>query len=85
MMEGFGVNTYRFINEDGKSYFVKFHWKPKLGELILWDEAHKLKGKDPDFHRHDLWNAIEQGQYPEYELGVQIITRKMNLSSILIF
>ncbi|MBE6082405.1 MAG: catalase [Tissierellaceae bacterium] len=74
MMEGFGVNTFRFVNAQGKSRFVKFHWKPLLGvHSLLRDEAQKLCGKDPDFHRRDLWNAIEQGQYPEYEFGVQMI------------
>jgi catalase len=77
MMEGFGVNTFRFVNEQGKGRFVKFHWKPKLGvHSLVWDEAQKLAGKDPDFHRKDLWDAIEKGDYPEYELGVQIIEEK---------
>ncbi|MCM3595361.1 catalase [Metabacillus idriensis] len=74
MMEGFGVHTFRFVNEEGKGRFVKFHWKPKLGvHSLVWDEAQKLAGKDPDFHRRDLFEAIENGDYPEYELGVQII------------
>ncbi|MDR0136343.1 catalase [Metabacillus idriensis] len=74
MMEGFGVHTFRFVNEEGKGRFVKFHWKPKLGvHSLVWDEAQKLAGKDPDFHRRDLYEAIENGDYPEYELGVQII------------
>ncbi|HEY8035261.1 MAG TPA: catalase [Methylobacter sp.] len=74
MMEGFGVHTFRFINEFGKSSFVKFHWKPVLGvHSLVWDEAVKLAGKDPDFHRRDLWEAINRGQYPEWELGVQIV------------
>ncbi|QED36888.1 catalase [Antarcticibacterium arcticum] len=74
MMEGFGVHTFRFINEEGKSTFVKFHWKPKLGvHGLLWDEAQKISGKNPDFHRQDLWEAIENGNYPEWELGVQLI------------
>ncbi|REE91553.1 catalase [Paenibacillus taihuensis] len=74
MMEGFGVHTFRFINEQGKSHFVKFHWKPKLGvHSLVWDETQKIAGKDPDFNRRDLWNAIEQGNYPEFELGVQIM------------
>ncbi|MEK4762932.1 catalase [Viridibacillus sp. FSL E2-0187] len=77
MMEGFGVNTYRFINEEGKAHFVKFHWKPVLGvKSLVWDEAQKIAGKDPDFHRRDLWEAIEQGNYPEYELGVQLIPQE---------
>ena len=74
MMEGFGVHTFRFINEDNKSTFVKFHWKPKLGvHAVMWDEAQKISGKDPDFHKRDLWNAIQSGDFPEWELGVQLI------------
>ncbi len=74
MMEGFGVHTFRFINAEGKGSFVKFHWKPLLGvHSVAWDEAQKISGKDPDFHRRDLWNAIETGAYPEWELGVQIV------------
>ncbi|WP_147802566.1 catalase [Alkalicoccus halolimnae] len=74
MMEGFGVHTFRFVNEAGKSHFVKFHWKPVLGtHSVIWDEAQKINGKDPDFHRLDLWQSIENGNYPEYELGVQIL------------
>jgi catalase len=74
MMEGFGVHTFRFITESGASTFVKFHWKPILGvHSVVWDEAQKISGKDPDFLRRDLWEAIESGQYPEYELGVQIV------------
>jgi len=74
MMEGFGVHTFRLINEAGESTFVKFHWKPKLGtHAVAWDEAQKISGKNPDFHREDLWEAIEMGNFPEWELGVQII------------
>jgi catalase len=74
MMEGFGVHTFRLVNAEGKSRFVKFHWKPLLGvHSFVWDEALKIAGKDPDFHRRDLWKAIEMGAYPEYELGLQII------------
>ncbi len=74
MMEGFGVHTFRFINEQGKARFVKFHWKPALGvHSLVWDETQKLAGKDPDFNRRDLWEAIEMGDYPEFELGVQIV------------
>ena len=74
MMEGFGVHTFRFVNDKGKSRFVKFHWKPLLGvHSVVWDEAQKISGKDPDFHRRDLWEAIESGNYPEWELGVQIV------------
>jgi catalase len=77
MMEGFGVHTFRFINEQGKSRFVKFHWKPLLGlHAVLWDEAQKISGKDPDFHRRDLWEAIENGDFPEWELGVQVVEEK---------
>lgn len=74
MMEGFGVHTFRFVNEAGKSHFVKFHWKPLLGvHSLVWDEAVKLGGKDPDFNRSDLWEAIDKGRYPEWEFGVQIV------------
>jgi len=74
MMEGFGVHTFRFINEGGKARFVKFHWKPLLGvHSVVWDEAQKISGQDPDFLRRDLWEAIENGDYPEWELGVQIV------------
>ena len=77
MMEGFGVHTFRFINEKGKARFVKFHWKPLLGlHSVVWDEAQKISGKDPDFHRRDLWEAIENGDFPEWELGVQIVEEK---------
>ena len=72
-MEGFGVHTFRFVNADGKGHFVKFHWKPKAGlQSVLWDEAVKINGADPDFHRRDMWNAIEMGDFPEWELGVQV-------------
>ncbi len=74
MMEGFGVHTFRFINENGKSTFVKFHWKPVLGTHgVTWDEAQKISGKNSDFHRQDLWEAIEEGNFPEFELGVQLV------------
>lgn len=77
MMEGFGVHTFRFINNAGKSTFVKFHWKPMLGvHSVTWDEAQKISGKDPDFNRRDLWEAIETGAYPEWELGVQLVREK---------
>jgi catalase len=77
MMEGFGVHTFRFINDRGKARFVKFHWKPLLGvHSVLWDEAQKISGKDPDFHRRDLWEAIENGDFPEWEFGVQIVEEK---------
>ncbi|MGI8812846.1 MAG: catalase [Pyrinomonadaceae bacterium] len=74
MMEGFGVHTFRLINEAGKSTFVKFHFKPTLGmHSVAWDEATKISGKDPDFHRRDLWEAIESGAFPEWEVGVQLV------------
>ena len=74
MMEGFGVHTFRFINAAGESHFVKFHWKPRLGiHGLAWDEAQKLAGKDADFHRRDLWEAIANGNFPEWELGVQVV------------
>ena len=72
-MEGFGVHSFRLINADGKSTFVKFHWKPKLGlQSVIWNEAVKINGADPDFHRRDLWDAIQSGDYPEWELGLQL-------------
>ncbi|RSM57885.1 catalase HPII [Amycolatopsis sp. WAC 01376] len=74
MMQGFGVHTFRLVNADGKGTFVKFHWKPVLGtHSLVWDECQKIAGKDPDFNRRDLWDAIEAGQYPEWELGVQLV------------
>jgi catalase len=75
MMQGFGVHTFRLINAEGVSHFVKFHWKPKAGtHSLVWDEAVKISGADPDFHRRDLWDAIEAGDHPEWELGLQIFT-----------
>ncbi len=72
-MEGFGVHTFRLINKAGKSTFVKFHWKPKLGlQSVAWNEAVKINGADPDYHRRDLWTAIQNGDYPEWELGLQL-------------
>jgi len=72
-MEGFGVHTFRLVTAEGKSTFVKFHWKPKLGlQSVVWDEAVKINGADPDYHRRDLWNAIKSGDYPEWELGLQL-------------
>ena len=74
MMEGFGIHTFKLVDARGAARFVKFHWKPLLGvHSLLWDEAVKISGKDPDFHRRDLWEAIETGAYPEWELGLQII------------
>jgi catalase len=75
MMQGFGVHTFRLVNAAGESHFVKFHWTPKLGtHSLVWDEAVKISGADSDFHRRDLWDAIEAGEYPEWELGMQIFT-----------
>ncbi|WP_233595544.1 MULTISPECIES: catalase [Corallococcus] len=74
MMQGFGVHTFRLVDDKNVARFVKFHWKPLLGtHSLVWDEAQKLAGKDPDFHRRDLFEAIEQGHFPEYELGFQIV------------
>ncbi|MGI4943722.1 MAG: catalase, partial [Janthinobacterium lividum] len=73
MMEGFGIHSFRLIDEAGKSTYVKFHWRPKLGmQSVVWDEALKISGADPDYHRRDLWNSIEAGDFPEWELGVQL-------------
>ena len=73
-MEGFGIHTFRLVNAAGKATFVRFHWKPVAGKAsLLWDESQKLTGRDPDFHRRDLWEAIEAGDFPEYELGLQLI------------
>jgi catalase len=77
MMQGFGVHTFRLINDAGESTFVKFHWKPLAGtHSLVWDEAVKINGADPDFHRRDLWEAIEAGIYPEWELGFQLFTEE---------
>jgi len=77
MMEGFGVHTFRLINAKGQAHFVKFHWKPTLGvHSFVWDEAQKIAGKNPDFHRQDLYEAIEKGDYPEWELGLQLIAEE---------
>ncbi|MGV9453525.1 catalase [Streptomyces sp. NPDC003635] len=74
MMQGFGVHTFRFVTADGRGTFVKFHWKPRLGvHSLVWDEAQECQGRDPDFNRRDLWDAIEAGEYPEWELGVQLV------------
>ena len=73
MMEGFGVHTFRLINEEGKSTYVKYHWRPKAGmQSVVWDEALKISGADPDYHRRDMWNAIADGNFPEWELAVQL-------------
>jgi catalase len=77
MMQGFGVHTFRLVNDAGESFLVKFHWQPKLGtHSLVWEEAVKISGADPDFHRRDLWEAIEAGEYPEWELGLQIFTEE---------
>ncbi len=76
-MEGFGVHTFRLLDNDDNSTFVKFHWKPKLGlQSVAWNEAVKINGADPDFHRRDLWDAIESGAFPEWELGLQLFDQK---------
>ncbi|HEX3797334.1 MAG TPA: catalase [Verrucomicrobiae bacterium] len=77
MIEGFGVHTYRLINARGESNFVKFHWRPIIGaQSVLWDENVKINGADPDFQRRDMWEAIESGNFPEWELGVQVFDQK---------
>ncbi len=77
MMEGFGIHTFRLINDAGDAKFVKFHWRPKIGNSsVLWDEALKINGADPDFHRRDLWDAISSENFPEWELGLQIFDQK---------
>jgi catalase len=77
MIEGFGVHTFRLVDAKGKSTFVKFHWRPKLGmQSVVWDEAVKINGADPDFHRRDLWEAIDTGDFPEWELGLQLFDEK---------
>ncbi len=79
-IQGFGVHTFRLVNAEGKGRFVKFHWTPKQGVVsLVWDEAQKLGGKDPDFHRRDLQKAIEDGNFPEWELGVQIVEEEDEL------
>jgi len=81
MIEGFGVHTFRLVDASGKSTFVKFHWRPKHGmQSVLWDEAVKINGADPDFHRRDLWEAIQSGDFPEWELGLQLFDEKQAAS-----
>ncbi|QKG26809.1 catalase [Actinomadura verrucosospora] len=77
MMQGFGVHTFRLVNAEGRATFVKFHWRPKLGtHSLAWDETQKIAGKDPDFNRRDLWDRIDDGDFPEYELGVQLVAEE---------
>ncbi len=77
MMEGFGVNTFRLLDDEGEATFVKFHWRPKLGtQSICWDEAVKIAGADPDYHRRDLFEAIDNGDFPEWQFGVQLLTQE---------
>ena len=72
-MEGFGVHTFRLVNAQGKSHFVKFHWKPKQGlQSVIWNEALKVNGMDPDFHRRDMWDSIDAGDFPQWDLGIQV-------------
>jgi catalase len=76
-MQGFGVHSFRFVNAEGESVFVKFHWNPVAGtHSLVWDEAVKISGADPDYHRRDLWERIEAGAFPEYELGIQVFTEE---------
>ena len=77
MMEGFGVHTFRLVNAEGKSTFVKFHWRPRRAlPRVIWDEAVKINGADPDFHRRDLFEAIDKGDFPEWEFGIQIFDQQ---------
>src|SRR5450755_2111656 len=77
MIEGFGIHSFRLINDDGDSTFVKFHWRPKLGlQSTIWDETVKIAGADPDFQRRDMFNAIAEGDFPEWEFAVQLFTQK---------
>ena len=81
MMQGFGVHTFRLVNADGQSVFCKFHWTPLAGtHSLVWDEALKITGADPDFHRRDLWEAIEAGAFPEWELGLQVFSEEQAAS-----
>lgn len=74
MMQGFGVHTFRFVNAEGRGTFVKFHWKPSLGvHSLVWDECQQVAGRDPDYNRRDLWDSIEAGNFPRWELGVQLV------------
>ncbi len=76
-IEGFGVHSFRLVNAEGKATFVKFHWKPRQGlQSVLWNEAVKINGADPDFHRRDLWDAIESGDFPQWDLAVQLFDQE---------
>lgn len=80
-MEGFGVHSFRLVDAAGKSTFVKFHWKPRQGlQSVLWNEAVKINGADPDFHRRDLWQSIEGGDFPQWDLGVQLFDQETAVS-----
>ena len=82
MMQGFGVHTFRLVNAAGASHFVKFHWTPRAGTHSLdWDESVKIGGADPDYTRRDLWESIETGVFPDYELGFQISPRRRRIGS----
>jgi catalase len=84
MMQGFGVNTFRLINKDGVSHFVKFHFTPTLGvHSLVWDEALKLAGQDPDFHRKDLYEAIDMGVYPKWKFGIQTLPESRQVRAAL--
>jgi catalase len=74
MMQGFGVHTFRLVNASGQATFVKWHWRPRLGtHSLVWDEVLRVQGNDPDFNRRDLWEAIERGAFPEWDLAVQLV------------
>jgi len=80
-MDGFGIHTFRLVTDSGKSKLVKWHWKTKQGKAsLVWEEAQVLAGKNADFHRQDLWDAIESGNGPEWELGVQIVDEEDELA-----
>jgi catalase len=77
MMEGFGIHTYRLLTQDGEAHLVKWHWKPRLGlASLVWDEAQKVAGMNPDFLNEDLWTSIEDGDYPQWELGLQVFSEE---------
>ena len=79
MMEGFGVHTFKLVNAAGKVSFVKFHWKPRLGiQSTIWDEALKLQAADNDYHRRDLFEAIDTGAFPQWDLGIQVFDQDVS-------